>query len=98
MHRSRKPKVYIETSIPSYLTARQSRDLIIAGNQRATKTWWWRRRDFEIFVSVIVLDEAAVGDPTAAAERLKAFFRNGCSRRNGLPPHMELRTYCESRV
>jgi predicted nucleic acid-binding protein len=72
MHRNRKPKVYIETSIPSYLTARPSRDLIIAGNQKSTKTWWWRRRDFDLFVSVLVLDEAAAGDPSAAAERLKA--------------------------
>jgi hypothetical protein len=32
-----KPKVYIETTIPSYLAARPSRDLVIAGNQELTE-------------------------------------------------------------
>jgi hypothetical protein len=67
-----KPKVYIETSIPSYLTAWHSRDLVVAGNQESTKEWWDRRQDFELFVSEFVLEEVAAGDPQAAAERLKA--------------------------
>ncbi len=68
-----KPKVYLETTIPSYLTAWPSRDLIRAGQQRSTKNWWESRRDdFELYVSEIVLLEAAAGDPTAAADRLKA--------------------------
>lgn len=64
-------KVYIETFIPSYLTARPSRDIVIAGNQETTKAWWRRRHDFELYVSIFVLREAAAGDPSAAAERLK---------------------------
>jgi len=32
-----KPKVYIETSIPSYLTAWRSPDLVMAANQETTK-------------------------------------------------------------
>ena len=47
-----KPKVYLETTIPSLLTAWPSRDLIIAVDQQVTKEWWrTRRRDFELFVS-----------------------------------------------
>jgi predicted nucleic acid-binding protein len=66
-----KPKVYLETTIPSLLTAWPSRDLIIAADQQLTKEWWrTRRRDFELFVSQVVLDEAAEGDKAAAAGRL----------------------------
>ncbi len=67
-----KPKVYIETSIPSYLTARRSRDLVIAGNQESTLVWWERRNDFDLYISEFVLDEASDGDLRAATERLKA--------------------------
>lgn len=66
-----KPKVYLETTIPSLLTAWPSRDLIIAADQQVTQEWWrTRRRDFELFVSQVVLDEVAEGDKTAAAARL----------------------------
>lgn len=66
-----KPKVYLATTIPSLLTAWPSRDLIIAADQQVTKEWWrTRRRDFELFVSQVVLDEAAEGDKAAAAARL----------------------------
>jgi hypothetical protein len=67
-----KSKVYIETSVISYLTARRSRDLVIAGNQETTKEWWDRRDDFELFISNFVVEEVSLGDPEAATERLKA--------------------------
>ncbi len=35
-----KAKVYIETTIPSYLVARPSRDLLIAAHQQITRDWW----------------------------------------------------------
>src|SRR5262245_15915785 len=64
-------RVYIETSFVSYLTARPSRDVVIAGHQQITHEWWAvRRADFELCVSQLVLEEAAVGDPEAACERL----------------------------
>lgn len=67
-----KPRLYLETTVPSYLTSRPSRDLIIAGHQQITREWWDQRRpDFQVFISQLVLDEAAAGDPTAAGERLK---------------------------
>ncbi len=65
-----KSKVYIETSIPSYLTAWRSRDLITAGNQEATKEWWERRFDFDLYISTFVLEEAGAGDPKAFEMRL----------------------------
>lgn len=66
-----KPKVYLETTIPSLLTAWPSRDLIIAADQQITKEWWHtRRRDFELFLSELVLEESAEGDKSAAAARL----------------------------
>ena len=39
-----KPKVYIETTIVSYLAARPSRDLIVAGHQQITHEWWHTAR------------------------------------------------------
>jgi predicted nucleic acid-binding protein len=64
------PRVYVETSVISYLAARPSRDLITAARQQITHDWWRRRRpQFEAFVSQLVLDEARAGDPEAAARR-----------------------------
>lgn len=67
-----KPRVYVETTIPSYLTAWPSRDLLRAAQQQMTQEWWDRRGAFELFVSPLVLVECQAGDPTAAAERLAA--------------------------
>jgi hypothetical protein len=72
LNKLEKPKVYIETSVISYLTAWRSRDLVIAGNQETTKEWWDRRNDFDLFISVFVMEEVSGGDYTAATERLKA--------------------------
>jgi hypothetical protein len=64
-------RVYLETTIPSYLTAWPSRDLIIAGHQQLTQEWWRTRRgEFELCISQFVLDEASAGDTQAAQERL----------------------------
>jgi hypothetical protein len=67
-----KPKAYIETSIVSYLTAWQSRDLVLAAHQQVTRDWWNSRGHFELFASQFVLDEAGAGDEAAAASRLAA--------------------------
>jgi hypothetical protein len=67
-----KPKLYLETTIPSYLTARASRDVVTAGNQITTKEFWNRRGDFELFISQFVLDEVSTGDPAAVHDRLAA--------------------------
>lgn len=64
--------VYIETSILGYLTARSTENLILAANIKVTQDWWSkRRRDFDLYISFIVLDESAQGDPEIAAKRLE---------------------------
>jgi hypothetical protein len=66
-----KSKVYLETTIPSLLTAWPSRDVLIAGQQQATRDWWEERRQrYDLYVSAFVLDEANQGDEMAATERL----------------------------
>jgi len=66
-------RVYIETTFVSYLTARPSRDVVIAGHQQVTHEWWETRRgSYELCVSQLVVQEAAAGDPQAAQERLEA--------------------------
>ena len=66
-------RVYIETTVVSYLTARPSRDVVIAGHQQVTHEWWdTRRANYELCVSQLVLDEAGAGDAQAAQERLLA--------------------------
>jgi predicted nucleic acid-binding protein len=63
--------VYIETSIVSYLTARPSRDLLVAAHQQLTVAWWDQQRShYEIFTSQVVLAEARAGDPDAAPRRV----------------------------
>jgi predicted nucleic acid-binding protein len=67
-----KPKVYIETSIPSYLTARPSNDLRAMANQHTTLEWWKeRKRKFDVFISELVVAEAAQGHSEAARRRLE---------------------------
>src|SRR5580704_12002146 len=64
--------VYLETTIPSYLTSRPSRDLIVAGHQQITLDWWETQRGaFELYISQLVLDEIGTGDRSAARERLR---------------------------
>jgi len=65
-------KVYIETSVVSYYTARPSRDVVIAGHQQATHDFWERLGDFEPFVSALVLAEAGEGNAEQAAKRIEA--------------------------
>jgi predicted nucleic acid-binding protein len=63
--------VYLETSVISYLTARPSRDIVVAGHQQTTRDWWQTRcNSFDVYVSELVLREARGGNPQAAAERL----------------------------
>ena len=63
-------KVYVETSVISYLTALPSRDLIQTAHMQVTREWWAGRDTLDVFISQFVLDEAAYGHPEAAARRL----------------------------
>lgn len=66
------PSVYIETSIVSHATARPSNDPVVRGLQTQARLWWDTQRDvFDLYTSQTVLDEAALGDASAAADRLR---------------------------
>jgi hypothetical protein len=66
-----KRKVYVETTIASYLTARPSRDLVVAAHQELTIEWWTNHRQrFDLYISDIVLREAVRGDELAVTKRL----------------------------
>jgi predicted nucleic acid-binding protein len=67
---SMKPKVYLETTIPSYIAGSPSRDLVIAAHQQITREWWDGRGRFSLFISQVVLQEVSSGDDEAAARRL----------------------------
>jgi hypothetical protein len=67
-----KARVFLETSVISYLTASPSRDIVHAAHQQITREWWSRRNRFELYVSQAVLREAARGNSEAAGRRLTA--------------------------
>ena len=67
-----KAKVYIETTVISYLTARPNRDVVIAGHQKITRDWWQTCRErFDVVASQLVVREASAGDSRAAQKRLE---------------------------
>ena len=68
---SAKPRVYVETSIVSYLTARPARDIAAAARQQSSRDWWESATHrFELVISDLVRQEAADGDPEASSARL----------------------------
>ncbi|HOZ28731.1 MAG TPA: hypothetical protein PLO37_26130 [Candidatus Hydrogenedentes bacterium] len=65
-----KPTLYIGITIPSYLLAEPSRDLVASARQEVTRAWWQRdHARFAVFVSDTVLGEAELGDRRAADKR-----------------------------
>ena len=72
-----KPTVYIETTIPSYLTAWRSRDLIRAAHQEITREWWERRDQYELYSSRLVIAECQSGDEAASCDHQNAKPQRG---------------------
>ena len=68
---SDKPKVYIESSTISYLTARSTRNVVIEAKKELTRKWWELRDRFELFISKTVVEEIEGGDTKAAEARLE---------------------------
>ena len=67
------PSVYFESTIPSYLVAKASRDHVLRGQQEATRRWWDEKRaEFSCHVSAFVEIEIVRGHPDAAEKRLKS--------------------------
>jgi predicted nucleic acid-binding protein len=68
-----KKRVYIETTIVSYLTAKPSHDPIRATHEALTREWWRDSRHlYDLYISQAVLDEASRGNMEAARKRLLA--------------------------
>ena len=65
-------RIYVETSIPGYLAAAPSRDLVVAAHQQVTQEWWSSIVGrFDLFVSEAVLSEIRSGDPAFVERRLQ---------------------------
>jgi len=66
-----KPRLYLETTIPSYLVAQPSLDVRLLADQQATDEWWQlRRQEYDLCISETVLLEVSRGDAAFAAARL----------------------------
>ena len=66
-------RVYLETTIPSYLTSWPSAQIVHAGHQISTREWWNNhRQSYELYTSLVTHQEAASGDPVAAQRRLES--------------------------
>lgn len=64
--------VYLETTFVGHLVGRTHPDPVIAARQTSTRVWWSAEASrYVLYVSRLVLDECAAGDPSAAAERLQ---------------------------
>ena len=66
-----KETLYLETTIPRYLTANVSRDVVVPAHQQITHEWWQSAEErYDIHVSELVVTETSRGDPEAASKRL----------------------------
>lgn len=66
-----KARVYLETTVVSYLTAWPSRDIVVAAHQQITRDWWKTCLDrFDVVASELVVQESSEGDEEAAKDRL----------------------------
>jgi hypothetical protein len=69
-------KVYVETTVVSYLMARRSRDMLVAAHQEITWDWWEASVGrFDLVASRLVVQEVRSGDPEAAQDRLDLLSR-----------------------
>lgn len=67
-----KKRVYVESSVFSWLTANPPSDILKLAKQRQTQIWWEYRHAWDLFVSPVVVREIGDGDPAAARKRLEA--------------------------
>ena len=66
-----KEKVYLETSVISYLTARPSLDIVKLAKQELTRQWWEKNKSaYDFYISDPVLAEIRRGDAEAAQHRM----------------------------
>lgn len=68
-----KKRIYVETTVVSYFTAKPSRDIMVAGHQEATRKLWPElSAKYETYISALVFEEARKGDPDQAQMRIEA--------------------------
>lgn len=66
-----RPRVYVESTVISYLVARPSKNPILANRQNISQQVWDNYTDkYEFVISSIVRDEIQKGDETASNKRL----------------------------
>ncbi len=64
--------VYLETTVIGNIAGRIHPDLAMAARQSVTRRWWDTAPEkYKLFISALVVEECAGGDPTAAAERME---------------------------
>jgi hypothetical protein len=61
-----KPRIYLESSVVSYLANRPSRDVRTALRQLITNEWWESIDRSTVWVSKLVIDEVSKGNHEAA--------------------------------
>ena len=67
----KKKSIYVETTIPSLVTARQSKNVIDAFRQYISRDFWeYERHKYNLYISQYVLEECSNGDPEAAKRRM----------------------------
>lgn len=68
-----RPRVYLDTTICSYLAARSQKDALSVQRQHITRDWWRHYRTrYQLCISAIVIKEASDGDPKYSRKRLRA--------------------------
>ena len=65
-----KPRIYVETSVITYLAARPSADAINSTRQHFSYQLWQQREKVELLLSDAVLAEVQTGDADAVHNRL----------------------------
>ncbi|MDR2732652.1 MAG: type II toxin-antitoxin system VapC family toxin, partial [Fibromonadaceae bacterium] len=66
-----KKSIYIETTIPSIVTARSSRDIRNLYRQEVTREFWeYERHKYDLYISQYVWEECQKGDEDDAKRRL----------------------------
>ncbi len=65
-----KEKVYLDSTIPSYIVGKPSGMINIRSWQDISKFWWENERHkYELYISEVVLSEIELGDPVFAQKR-----------------------------
>jgi len=76
-------RVYLESSVISYLTARPASDMRRLVKQRITKEWWKQRDGYDLFISQTVVDEIGRGDAKVAVSHVTlpkpSYFIRSCT-------------------